>query len=137
MEVITEHYKEHEDLLQSQRKQLSINIVRYLIHNSIWVTRADFGVLTKMIVEEFPTEDPLLYYNPPGDGHLNPRGLLYNRYVNQTGEWRKKLNGVYKYRKCFESNDKMKKKAGSGQYFCLYSNRCFQRQNPFFKIHRS
>lgn len=95
-ESIMTYYKEFGTLTESLRKQLCHHLISYFIHFRIWIKRSDFPHITKLIKEEFPDEEEAYYYQPVSQMNKNPQGRLYCRYVNQTGSWRRKFNGVYK-----------------------------------------
>lgn len=99
LEVIIEYYGTHEMLTESYRKKMCHAIIAYFMHFEVWLSRADFEVLTRLIINEFPNEDPFLYYKPPDGYSSNPKGILWYRFVNQSVNWRSKLNGIFKNRK--------------------------------------
>lgn len=106
---IVEHYEEFGDFTERQKKEIVKAIVSYFLHFKIWLERRDFPKVTKLIVDEFPTEDPLYYYKPSGKGHLNPKGILYHRFNNQSGNWRSKYGGIYKNNVKKPKNKKIEK----------------------------
>lgn len=112
MEAIVEHYSTYEMLTESLRKKLSHTLISYFMHFEIWLSRNDFQVISKMIIDEFPNEDPLYYYTPAGVGSVGPRGILWNRFVNQSRNWRTKLSGVFKNNKKPENKNDRNYSAG-------------------------
>lgn len=96
LSTIKTYYEENGCLTSSLRKELAHALARYFIHFNIFVSRSDFPVITGLIKKEFSEEDEEYYYKPPCEEHKDPRGKLYYRYINQTGNWREKLNGIYK-----------------------------------------
>lgn len=119
MEVLLDHYEEYGDLTESYKIELSKTLVSYFLHFKIWLGRKDFEKVTKLIVTEFPTEDPLFYYQPPVNGRSNPKGKLYHRYNNQTDTWRSKLGGVYKYNVGKPKNKKEQNQPGKAPFHQL------------------
>lgn len=71
------YYKENNNITKPMRKMLSAHMVKYYVHNNIWIKRSEFEQVNSLIADEFPTERVSYYFRTNGK---NPGGILYNKY---------------------------------------------------------
>lgn len=63
-------------------------LIKYFISNKIWLTRSDMNAISKMILNEFKTEDKDFYFKEPEGTSKAPKGILFSRYCNQLHKYR-------------------------------------------------
>lgn len=92
---IIAYYEVHGGFDYSHRRRLVTVIINEVVRQNRWLVQDDFAKISNDIIQLFPREDIATYYTAR-NGLKNPKGCLYNKFLNLTRKLRQE--GILQYR---------------------------------------
>ncbi|XP_055907825.1 uncharacterized protein LOC129942780 isoform X2 [Eupeodes corollae] len=92
---IIAYYEVNGSFDYSHRRRLVTLLINEVVRQNKWLVQEDFAKISHDIIQMFPREDVNTYYTAR-NGLKNPKGCLYNKFLNLTRKLRQE--GILQYR---------------------------------------
>ncbi|XP_062554081.1 uncharacterized protein LOC134219376 [Armigeres subalbatus] len=107
--IVSKYYQLQHRLDKQHRKYLAHTIVDYYIANQKYFSLPDMERFAELIVDRFPPEIAMTYYNPRNicANKRHPSGMLYDRFHNRKKSCITSISNVPKVEPSFHSEQKL------------------------------